>query len=256
MEMNSTQPKYWAISLGVVLVAAFVLVQPTLQTANAVGVEGLPAYDNCDWLTENNIDLDDQVSMTSVKNKEIVKTVHAEKELFNCFLDQGNLPVFLDLTTYIEVYENITSKEVIKATAFSTKCLFDGEFEHNHSNAFTATLIDCATEEIPSTPAFVGANCHTHELSDPQEQNMVVKGKIAKTIESQKFIWGCQLDDGTRKKVDLVVFTDIYEDLNTQERTDVQFFQMRCVVVINDEQGSDEFTDGTVESCIFDEVED
>src|SRR5574341_271907 len=252
MEMNSTQPKYWAISLGVVLVAAFVLVQPTLQTAKAVGIEGLPGYDNC--TRESSSRVDDPISMTSVIHKDVVKTVHAEKELFECFLDQGNLPVFADVTTYIEIYENITAAEIIEATAFATTCLFDGEYDSDFQG--TATLIDGEAYDIPSTPGFVGDDCESRHIDDPQEQNMVKKGKIAKTIESQKFVWDCFLSDGTIKKAEIVLFTDIYEDLATQERTDVQFFQMRCIVVTNDEQGADEIRDGTVESCIFDEAED
>ena len=47
MEARAKRLKYSGITLGAVLVAAFVLVQPTTQQANAVGVEGLLGYDNC-----------------------------------------------------------------------------------------------------------------------------------------------------------------------------------------------------------------
>src|SRR5574341_1723125 len=47
MEIQAKRLKYSGITLGAVLVTAFVLVQPTMQQANAVGIEGLPDYDNC-----------------------------------------------------------------------------------------------------------------------------------------------------------------------------------------------------------------
>ncbi|MGH9878981.1 MAG: hypothetical protein ACRD5H_15230, partial [Nitrososphaerales archaeon] len=226
---------------------AFVLVQPAAQQANAVGVEGIPGYDDCGWVDLASSDPDNYVSMTSVRNKDVVKTVHTEKEIFNCELDQGGREVTADVTTYIEIYENITSKKVISATAFATTCLLDGLSTGGSS---TATLLGCESYDIPSSPVFVGSDCRPQPQDDVQEQNMVVKGKIAKTIEAQKFVWQCFLSgESVQKKVDLVIFTDIYEDLNTQTRTDVQFHQMRCVVLITD--SDDALRDGTVESCQF-----
>jgi len=254
MEMNSTnrleKPKYLAISAAALLVTAFVLVQPAMQTAYAVGIEGLPAYDNCDLRTDNGEAFpDDGISMNTVKNKDIVKTIHAEKEIYDCFLAQGSLEVIVDLTTYLEVYENITSQEVIETNAFSTTCLKD----HN-----TATVIDCESAEISTSPVFVGSGCTELDLDFPQEMNTVTKGKIAKTMEAQKEVFRCLDINGSDddKKVDIVLFTEIYEDLNTQTTTSVQFLSARCVVLESDgESFDDELQDASVESCIFTEIE-
>lgn len=247
------KPKYLAISAAVLLVTAFVMVQPTLNQAYAVGIEGLPAYDNCDEGSQP----DDPVSMNTVRNKDIVKTIHAEKEVFFCFLEQGNLEVIVDLTTYLEVYENITSQEVIDTNAVATTCLKDEA---------TAQVIDCESYEVGTSPVFVGSNCEeiTNEgLTHPQEMNTVTKGKIAKTIEAQKEFFECELgppsgacegDPCVEKKVDIVLFTEIYEDLNTQETTSVQFLSARCVVLRTDGVDGD-LQDAFVESCIFDEIE-
>jgi hypothetical protein len=238
--------KYSTIGLGAMLVMAFVLVQPTMQKAYAVGIEGLPAYDDC-IINETTLlgQPEDPISMNTVKNKDIVKTIHAEKEIFTCFLNQGNLEVIVDVTTYLEVYENITSQEVIETNAISTTCIKDED---------TATVIDCESDEVSTSPVFVGSGCGeigNEYITNPQEMNTVTKGKIAKTVEAQKEVFICELDNAL-KKVDVVLFTEIYEDLNTQTTTSVQFLSARCVVLLTDEG---DLQDADVESCIFSEIE-
>jgi hypothetical protein len=254
METNAKRlRKYSAISLGIVLVTAFVLVQPTMQQANAVGIAGgLPAYDGCN---PHRVPIpDDPISMNTVKNKDIVKTIHAEKEFFRCHLVQGDLPVIVDVTTYLEVYENITSQEVIETHALATTCIKDAGVEISGSG--TATVIDCESYEVSTSPVFVGSNClepGPFNPTHPQEMNTVTKGKLAKTVEAQKEVFFCHFGTGTLKKVDIVLFTEMYEDLNTQTTTSVQFLSARCVVLVTD--NSDDLQDGVVESCIFSEIE-
>jgi len=226
---------------------AFVLVQPTMNQANAVGVEGLPAYDNCffgsGFLFSQ---AEDPISMNTVRSGNIVKTIHAEKETFDCFLDQGNLSVIVDVTTYIEIYENIDTREVIETNAIATTCLKD---------VLTAAVIDCESYDIDSNPVPVGSNCQEPEIpyiTHPQEMNTVNKGKIVKTVESQKEVFLCFLG-ATIKKVEVILFTDVYEDLATQEVLEVQFHSMRCVVLLADQ--NDDTRDATVETCQFSSIE-
>ncbi len=246
MEMNQSnkQAKYLAVSTAALLVTAFALVQPAMQTAYAVGIAGgLPAYDNC---SPRHTDVqEDPISMNTVKNGETVKTVHAEKEVFTCYLTQGNLPVIVDLTTYLDVYENITSKKVIATNAASTTCLKDET---------TATVIDCVSNNAISTsPVFVNNCSEQTTITHPQEMNTVNKGKLAKTMEAQKEVFYCSLSNGTLKKVDIVLFTETFEDLSTHKITDVKFTSARCVVMITDH--SDDLQDAEVESCIFGPIE-
>ncbi|MGH9934511.1 MAG: hypothetical protein ACRD3Z_05270, partial [Nitrososphaerales archaeon] len=149
------------------------------------------------------------------------------------------------LTTYLEVYENITSQEVIATNAISTTCLKDEG---------TATVIDCESKDVSTSPFFVGDNCvERTDITHPQEMNTVVKGKLAKTVEAQKEVFYCTLGNNTFKKVDIVLFTEIYEDLNTQTTTSVQFLSARCVILENDH--SDDLQDAEVETCLFDEID-
>ena len=239
--------KYSGISLAAVLAIGFVLVQPTMNQAYAVGIEGgLPAYDGCSVFDPPN---EDPTSMNTVRNKDIVKTIHAEKVLFGCSLTQGDLVVLVDVTTYLEVYENITSKEVLATNAFSTTCILEPNRDEFKGGA---TLIDCESKAVPSSPVFVN-NCREQGgITHPQEMNTVTKGKIAKTVEAQKEIFECSLPDSTFKTVHIVLFTEIYEDLTTHEITSIQFLSARCVVL-----GSDrcDLQDADVESCIFSEIE-
>jgi hypothetical protein len=251
MEAKGKRLKYSGITLGTFLVMAFVLVQPTMNQANAVGVEGLLGYDNCQLLVVNN-QPEDPISMNTIRSGNIVKTIHAAKEIFSCFLDQGNLPVIVDVTTYIEIYENIDGREVIETNAVATTCLKD---------QFTAAVIDCESYDIPTSPVFVGSNCQeigSEFITHPQEMNTVTKGKLAKTVEAQKEVFLCQLNNDTFKKVDIVLFTETYEDLNTQTTTSVQFLSARCVVLWSDDFESapeDTLRDATVETCQFSSIE-
>ncbi len=262
METKAKRLEYSGILLGVVLVMGVILTQPVMNNAHAVGVEGLPAYDDCRFPEIR----EDPISMNTVRSGNIVKTIHVEKEIFasSCHLEQGGLPVIVDLTTYVELYQNINDREVIKASALVVTCIKD---------IFTATVIDCESSVPPSTPVPVGSDCEElgdvakADITHPQEMNTVNKGSIAKTIEAQKEVFICELgvdacsvdveimcpDTGVVKKVEVVLFTDIYEDLSTQTVEEVQFHSMRCVILITDQ--TDDLPDAKVETCQFSTIQ-
>jgi hypothetical protein len=96
-------------------------------------------------------------------------------------------------------------------------------------------------------------------ITHPQEMNTVNKGSIAKTVEAQKEVFECVLETAI-KKVEVILFTDIYEDIATQV-VEVQFHSMRCVVLITDsaeqldDDDSGDSRDATVETCQFSSIE-
>lgn len=238
--------RYSALTLGVILTASLVLAQPMMQVygVNAQALE----FDRCD---EDTPQPDDPLSMNTVRNGNIVKTVHAEKEIFKCLLDQGSIPVIVDVTTYIELYENINTREVLTASAFVTNCL---KIES------TGSVIGCQSYVPPTTSVPTGSNCEEQSevfIEFPQEMNTVNKGSIVKTIEAQKEAFECELPNQTEKKVDLIIFTEIYEDLSTQTVLDIQFHVMRCVVLLFDDtlvsDGGER--DGLVEGCKFSSIQ-
>ncbi|MFY3742019.1 MAG: hypothetical protein HMLIMOIP_002481 [Candidatus Nitrosomirales archaeon] len=257
METNAKRlRKYSTISLGVVLVMAFVLVQPTMQASYAVSAEDQTDFDDCE-LDDHEDGVgdtpEDAISMNTVIKSDIVKTIHVEKEKFTCFLTQGDIQVAVDVDTYVEVFENITAREVIEASSLVVTCVKEPK---------TATTIGCLTYTPSTTTVFVGSDCEEMEASDneavkhPQEMNTVKKGNIVKTIQSQKEWFDCPLNnDDTDKKVDIIIFTEIYENIATHEVLDVQTHEMRCVVLLtnddNDDDPDDDQRDAQVESCIF-----
>jgi len=237
------ETKYGAISAVALLVTAFVLVQPMQVTYAQVSEEGIPAFDNCAVSMDNTPD--DPISQNTVKKGEIIKTIHAEKEIYDCRLVQGNLLVIVDVTTYIELYENITSQEVIKTNVIVTSCVKDEP---------TADIYGCEAY-TPSQDTIPLNSCiEDPNITHPQEMNTVNKGNNAKTIESQKEVFTCTFG-GVTKKVDLVVFTEIYENLSSRTITDVQSHAMKCVSLVRDNNLANTRRDATVESCVFSEVQ-
>jgi hypothetical protein len=246
------QPKYWAISLAAIMATAFVLVQPAMQASyGQLSGEDLVSggYDQCDYREpdESPGTPDDPLTMNSVKNKDIMKTIIAEKEIYDCFLNQGNLPVIVDVTTYVEIFTNITSGERLGDHVFATTCIKEED---------TAVVIDCEStpddDPIPRTVVPVGSSCSEEIIEFPQEMNTLNKGRSAATVEVQKEQFICSLT-GTEKKVDLYIVTSVFEDINTQTVKEVTFLEVRCVVQVFD---SDDTTDGaTVEGCTFSDLE-
>jgi hypothetical protein len=109
------------------------------------------------------------------------------------------------------------------------------------------TLIGCIAE-IPSTDVAPVRNCTEEPIGHPQEMNTVNKGKIVKTVEAQKEVFVCTMntpsDITDDKKVDLVLFTEIWEDLGRLPDNPVvkAFESFRCVTSIDTAK---------VESCQF-----
>ena len=259
------QSKYWAIGMAAIMATAFVLVQQAMQPSYAdLSSENLPVggYDDCkwrspdpngpipatgttpDWLSAN-LGPSDPITMSSVRNGHIVKTIHSEKEVFDCNLGQGNSDVVVDVTTYIEIYENITAREILETHFVVTTCLKDPDL---------AQLIDCESYEPDNSIVPTGTGCEEAILDAPQETNTINKGKIAKTIDAQKEVFICDFDPTNTdvvKKVDIVIFAEVYEDLSTQTTTEVQFHAARCVILITDD---DSEQDARVEGCVFTDI--
>ncbi|MFY3739947.1 MAG: hypothetical protein HMLIMOIP_000372 [Candidatus Nitrosomirales archaeon] len=301
-----------------------------------VTVEGIPEYDTCSSLYINlffalvfgisNIP-EDGISMTTVRNGNIIKTTHAEKEVFSCATAQGGLPITVDITVFGEVYENISTKSIINKNALVVTCVkeggglvLDGEDDDVDDEdglvgrPGSGQVLGCQSAPIPTGPVPV-RNCIEAAspiitiVSDitgdiiaeiniplpvdhPQEMNTVNKGNIVKTIEAQKEIFICNLDfltegtndfvidvgsvlivfPGYEKKVDIVTFTEIWEDLSLLPANPVvkkEFLVFRCVVgMIVDDDGDgtrlgsapfdldlEDFV-ASVESCQFSAIQD
>ena len=186
---------------------------------------------------------DDPISMNSVRSGDKVKTIHAEKQIFDCSLEQGDIPVIVDVTIFAEIYEDMSTQSVIHKQVEVVTCTKHEE---------TATVIRCKSTIASEDPQIPVQNCNEEPINHPQEMNTVNKGNIVKTIESQKEVFLCNLGSGVLKKVDLVVFTEIWEDLTKLNQIAPQdpvikttFESLRCVVLAGT---------ATVESCQFSQI--
>lgn len=190
---------------------------------------------------------EDPISMTTTVssangNNKIAKTVHAEKQVFDCFLEQGNVPVIADVTIVAEIFEDMTTKKVIHKQVEVVTCVkrTDGK------------ILGCRID-IPSSNVVVVNHCSEEDVLHPQEMNTVTRNGngIVKTIEAQKEVFTCTLattDPTDDKKVDIVIFTEIWEDLKNITHTPPDptvlktFLSMRCVIKIDTV---------TVEACVI-----
>ncbi|MGH9923636.1 MAG: hypothetical protein ACRD38_12885 [Nitrososphaerales archaeon] len=244
VNVSRKQPKYWALATAAILVTAFVLVQP-LQTikADVVPQVSQGEFNQCVVRVNpdaTNIDSsdpafssknapEDGIAMNTIKKGDIVKTIHAEKQIFDCKIIQGGLNITVDVTIVAEIFENITSRDIERVQAEAITCI---------KTEFNADLVNCFAT-IPSGSVVLD-DCDEEELKHPLEMNTVNKGNKVKTIKAEKEVFYCDFDrasDGPTysKKVDLVIFTDIYEDLSELPDDPIvekQAFSFRCVTII------------------------
>ncbi|GEM_PF-984804 len=230
--------KCLGIEFGALLLLAFVIVQPLMQTTLAqVNQEGVPPYGDCTFNAADQAE--DPVSMNTVRSGKVAKTVLTEKEIFRCFTEQGNLPLIVHVNTVAEIYENMTTRDIVLKQAEVIACA--------KLNA-TGALLGCDGYK-PTTDTIPLGDCNEETyITHPQEMNTVFRGNTVKTIEAEKWVWTCNfgtsalIDD---KKVEQYIIKEIWEDLrnlpdNPVEERNIE--SLRCVTLIDE---------AFVESCQF-----
>ena len=257
METNANRlRKYSGITLGIVLVTAFVLVQPTMQTSYAQVVdEGAPAFESCEFYYADQAE--DPFSMNTVRVKDVAKTVIVEKEIFRCDTVQGDVDLLVHVATFAEIFENMTSKSIIAKRALVVSC---AKLDITSGDG-GGVVIGCdtytpKTDFIPVTQCF---DITDNYLEHPQEMNTVNKGNTVKTIEAEKEVFYCNFSgsetgpnggaDDNDKKVEQYIITEIWENVGLlPEDTIVQknVESLRCWTLVDL---------ALVESCQFTTVQ-
>ncbi|MGH9922585.1 MAG: hypothetical protein ACRD38_07520, partial [Nitrososphaerales archaeon] len=237
-------------ALGIIMVTALVLIQPAMQTSYAqVIYEGAPAFESCEF--ELDEQADDPLSMNTIKNGEIAKTIISEKELFDCETVQGGVELVVHVNTIAEILENMTSKEIISQQALVITCA-KIEADDEALGSADGTVLGCDWYR-PGTDFIPVSDCDDitgddDYLEHPNEMNTVNKGKTVKTIVIQKEVIQCffnntGIDDD--KKVEQYIIEVIWEDLRLAPGDTVVKLNtesIRCTTLI---------TDAFVESCQF-----
>ncbi len=257
-EHTRNKTKYLAIPMAIFLLSAYSVLPGHIAAATS----GLVAFKDC-FLADTN---DIQVDMNSVLSTktvssvttEVVKTIHVEKEVYDCTTVQSNTSVIVDLTTYLEVFETLPGGKVFKALALVTTCVKDpstgavfGCSKGSEQTDVNGNIV--APAEPTKDPSVIAAvsGCSELDIDDEgnhvQVVNTVVSSAnpgVVKTVDSQKEAFTCPASgifSGDTKKVDVVIFQDTIENLNTGSIT--QTWQSATCLV--------EQLHASVESCVF-----
>jgi hypothetical protein len=252
--METKRLNYSGIALGIILVTSLVLIQPTIQTSYAQVVdEGAPAFESCEF--ELDEQAEDPLSMDTIKNGEIAKTIISEKEIFDCETVQGAVELVVHVNTIAEIVENMTSKEIISQQALVITCA-KIEADDEALGSADGTVVGCDWYR-PSSDFIPVSGCDEITgddgyLEHPNEMNTVNKGKIVKTIVAQKEVIYCNFGSGSvespdddDKKIEQYIIEEIWEDLSlAPEDTLIQLSaeSIRCTTLI---------VEAFVESCQF-----
>jgi hypothetical protein len=183
---------------------------------------------------------DDPIDMNTViaskSGTEYAKTIHREKQIFSCEdLNNPSLIYIVEVAIFAELIEKIDSKTFVRKQTDAITCLKD-------SDGF---VIECQ-KRTPTTQDVPSSNCSEVPLSHPVEMNTVVsnaKPNIVKTVDAEKEVFLCDFN----KKVDVIIFTEIWEDLNKLPGNPVvkrDVVELRCTITT---------LLAIVEACVFDE---
>ncbi|MGH9877461.1 MAG: hypothetical protein ACRD5H_07465, partial [Nitrososphaerales archaeon] len=253
--------KYFSIAISALLVMGFILMQPIQisgfdPTPDCVTDDPLP--------TDCIVNLEDGIAMNTVRSGKFVLTVHAEKEVFHSVGDVSD-PTdnrITDVTVIGMIYENLNKlpgDPVISKQAHVLQCekkentaqllgCFGFQLGENRRAIIDVDeCVDPAKEQVFAPHS----DSEVLPLTHPQEMNTITRGNIAKTIEAQKEIFVCEVDLESESLVgsfikEVVIFTEIYEDLSTQSMIgEPRFIAMTCL----------KFAFGVSPlTCVFDEV--
>jgi hypothetical protein len=152
----------------------------------------------------------DPVDMNTIVFKTMVKTVHVEKEVYsNC---QGIVPSILDVSTYTEIREDLSSfPTVVPKVSFEVITC---------SKNIVIGSVDKCRQLVPSIMIPSVSSCSQRDVAFPIEMNTITSPDgIVKTIESQKEVFSCKVTGaapvgfGSTAIKEVTIFTEIFEDI-------------------------------------------
>ncbi|MEM2760143.1 MAG: hypothetical protein QXU32_04855 [Nitrososphaerales archaeon] len=192
-----------------------------------------------------------------------MRTEHKEKEIFECYLTQGNIEVIVEVTITAQLYQDTVTRSIMKKTADVVTCVRLPD---------RATVLGCKAEK-PSTDPIHVQKCIADRIF--RDMNTANKGNLVKNVEAQKIVYLCDLDGFDKdvnglpvtcnnnnqsevncfdpeKKVDEVVFTETWKNLAKLRETPPKdpfikriFESFRCIIKLDEAK---------VETCAFGSV--
>jgi hypothetical protein len=229
------------ISLAAVIVAAFVLVQP-ITSYSQVGAEGI-LLSGCVLAADQPEDPIDMNTVVGTKGAtEYAKTIHREKQIFECEdVNDPTISYLVEMALFLEILESMDDRGETQA-AFSevVTCIKEVEDDVALDPFPDGTVIECQ-RRTPATQIVPTFDCAAvdPQIQYPLEMNTVVdpdNNNIIKTIDAEKEVYTCE--NGTNaplKKVDQIIFTEIWEDLGRLSKNPVvkrTILDARCTIAI------------------------
>ena len=190
---------YLFLATAICVVTAFVLLQP-LQA----GAQQIPSLVGC---RVSPIPPTDDTEMNTIVTGTKVKTIHVEKQVFDCQAQIMPTPAYTyiaDVTIYTEIFEDLANfpSVIPKKTFEAITCV---------KEAKTGNVLGCQKSSSISSTLPTTLSCLSSVVGFPIEMNTVVSSNgIIKTVEAQKEVLKC--DSKTFK--DVTIFTEIFENLS------------------------------------------
>ena len=198
--------KYLPMALAVYIATAYILLQPMQQ----ISAQQIPSLVGCRVsLLSPPLDATD---MNTVIIGSKVKTIHVEKEVFDCQKEITSPPIYtyiVDVSIYIEILEDLATFPTVapKKTFEAVTCV---------KEANTGNLLGCQKSSIPSSTTLPTVlSCKSNAVYFPIEMNTVVgSNNTVKTVEAQKEVFNCSQPSalGGEAVKDITIFTEIFEN--------------------------------------------
>lgn len=191
---------YSLIATAICVVTVLILVQP-LQA----GAQQIPPLVGCRVSLTPPTDATD---MNTIVTGTKVKTIHVEKQVFDCQAQIMPIPAYTyiaDVTIYTEIFEDLANfpSVIPKKTFESITCVKDAK---------TGNVLGCQKSSSISSTLPTTLSCLSSVVGFPIEMNTVVSSNgIIKTVESQKEVFKC---DSSKTFKDVTIFTEIFENLS------------------------------------------
>jgi hypothetical protein len=168
----------------------------------------------------------DPIDMNTVTFKEFVKTIHIEKEIFQCVTNNG-APVIAVVSLFTELFENMRTLSTVNKTVETVTCI----------KGYNGTISYCDSKQIPITDEYpIRANCdpeslRTLDIMSPIEMETIVDSEgISKTIEAEKEVFQCDFRENTPTRLlDVILFTEIFEDVTTGQIIKTNVESISCL---------------------------
>jgi hypothetical protein len=187
------------VVLSILVLTGVIIFQPPIQKASAQPPCSL-----------GQVQPTDPLDMNTIIFKTIAKTIHVEKEVYsNC---QGIVPSNLDVSTFTEIIENLSSfPTIVPKVSF--------EVITCSKNIVVGSAGRCEQVKPSNTMPSV-SSCREVNVGFPIEMNTVTSPNgIVKTVQSEKEVFNCKVTGGTPPGFgstaikEVTIFTEIFEDL-------------------------------------------